>query len=437
MNPKPKIPTVDDALRYAVRSRAGVRDGILHARAGRLHAPPAGEHFHRFVFGFTVPVTLLRIAWREPETRRSMVRRLLPPVACVALVAVLGTASIVKDLFEARRSPLALTAQVEDDDGARDTARVTRKRDRHAARATKKEDDDEDENPAAAASAAVARANAAVEEANRRVRERATGGEEDDEDDPPPAKPAESERWPMLHAIMAFLKSRITQLIAALGALEWILVWIGREHHDQIAYDIALRTGVPGEPLAGPPRLRLDFAWLRVKAWRAVRFLLFLALGGPFAWALGMIPEVGKALAVVFGGAWAAYWASVFGIANSFLVWERTPSADEAPWFIRILRPFAKVPVLASIVNLYARILMYATRPVWPACMAFERVPWEAAGLAALRGLFSVPIVYLITRPAFGPAATHAWIARVPLEPAPPQDAGEIASSSGSVPSGP
>ena len=51
------------------------------------------------------------------------------------------------------------------------------------------------------------------------------------------------ERFPVLHAVVTFVESKLAKLIAALSALEWILVWIGREHHNQIAHDIARLTG--------------------------------------------------------------------------------------------------------------------------------------------------------------------------------------------------
>jgi hypothetical protein len=189
-------------------------------------------------------------------------------------------------------------------------------------------------------------------------------------------------------------------------------VWIGREHHDQISYEVSRLTGVPGEPLASEPRLRFDFAWVKMKGWRTVRFLIFLALGSPLAWLAGMVPHVGGVLAVAVEGAWAAYWASVFAIANSFLVWETELAPDAAPWFVRVLGQLARVPVVGIVPRVYARVLTRATQKVWPACLAFEKAPWESAGLAALRGVTSVPVLYIVTRPFFGPAATHAWIAR-------------------------
>jgi hypothetical protein len=102
----------------------------------------------------------------------------------------------------------------------------------------------------------------------------------------------------------------------------------------------------------------------------------------------------------------------VFAIANTFLVWEHADNGGRAPWFMRVLLAAGRVPLLGLPFQLYAFVLRIATRNVWPACLAFERTTWESAGLALARTIASAPVVYIITRPAFGPAATHAFLAR-------------------------
>ena len=463
MNPKPKVPSIDGALRgtvaYAVQSREGLKAALRDARAARLHAPPVGEHARRLLFGFTLPVTLMRLGWADAEIRRSVVRRLVPPLACVALFAAIGIWSLGKDLVASRHDPsaLAASAQADDDDdsSARIATRARRKAERAAAAARRKETrgpavvagdgkhearppgaepseatDDErlvssGESLAAASEAikgvgaSLAAAGKDVDEASSAIDSAADAVEDARaEDDHAVAKKvAAPVHRSALQTIAAVVKSRLAQLIASLSVLEWILIWIGREHHDQIAYDLARFTGAPAEALPGPPRLRLDLGWVKMKGWRALRFLIFVALGSPAAWVVGFVPAVGPALAVVVEVGWLAYWASVFGIGNSFLVWERPLQPGEAPWFIRALRACGGVPFLGFFCRLYERVLTKATRNVWPACMAFEIAPWESAGLAGLRALFSVPVLYIVTRPAFGPAATHVWVARTATSP--------------------
>jgi hypothetical protein len=359
---------------YAARSKEGVLAALRDARAARLAIPPREAHAHRLLFGIVVPLTILRIAWSDLPTRRSMTRRLIPPLLCVALATAIGIASSV-GRPEARHVATSVhkngvTVNIPDDD----------------------DDDDDDadrvkiETPGATVVPAVAAAVATK-----------------------PSPP--SGGLSALRTALDIVTSRIAKILAALGILEWILVWIGREHHDVMAYEISVLTGVPGEQPAGPPQLRLDFGWLWLKGWRALRFLLFLTLVSPIAWALGLIPVVGAPLAVSIEAVWTAYWASVFAIANTFVAWEPHPW-PEPPWFIRVLRPVGRIPVLGIPFRIYARILTMATRNVWPACMAFEEATWEGAGLALARVVASVPFVYLVFRPIFSPAATHALIGR-------------------------
>jgi hypothetical protein len=353
---------------YAARSKEGVVAALRDARAARLVVPPREAHAHRFFFGLAVPLTLLRIAWNDAPTRASMRRRLIPPLLCVALAAVIGVVSTVSDLKEKqalsfKKPGLTVTLPPSGDD-----------------------DDDDDDSPAielpAVAKAALVRAA-------------------------PPPRPRRSP----LRSLLDLATSRIAKLVAALGVVEWILIWIGREHHDAMAYEVAVLTGVPGERPAGPPRLRFDFGWLWLKTWRAIRFLLFLTLVSPFAWLLGHVPVVGPSLAIAAEAVWGAYWASVFAIANTFVAWEARPPSPP-PWFIRILARAGTIPVVGIPVRLYAHLLTFATRKVWPACMAFENAPWESAGLALARGVASIPFLYLVLRPLFAPAATHALLGR-------------------------
>lgn len=371
--PLPKA-AVKTSVEYAVRSKEGIVAALRDARAARLAVPPRDEHAHRLFFGFTIPLTLFRIALSDPDLRRSIGRRLFAPLLCLALALLIGVVSTSR---EERHGRVAAAAQVEDDD-----------------------DHDEDSEEALAVLPESARR--AIADARSAARAPAP---------PPPPPPAG--RFAGFRGAFAVLTSRIVQILAGLGVVEWILVWIGREHHDLIAYETSVLTGVPGEPPPHTPKLRLDLGWVWMKGWRALRFLLFVALVGPFAWALGNVPTAGPTLSVVVEGAWAAYWACVFAIANTFVAWEPRPSWPP-PWFVRVLGPPGRIPLLGVPVRLYARLLTFATRNVWPACLALEEAPWEGAGLALARGVASVPFLYLVFRPMFPPGATHALLGRRP-----------------------
>jgi hypothetical protein len=421
MDPKSTPPPLGKVLRvsaeYAARSREGVRAALLDARAGSLTPPARDEHVRRFLYGFMAPLTLIRVAWQNKPIRGSMVRRLLPPLLFLALCTTVGVIDVVESLASTRHDRAALAREAEDDDDKDDddespgaAAREARQAElekareqiRSAARSEALRGSSKLDVAAAAVSAAAAQVDAA---APRKPRP------------PPPAPPTGP--LAVLAAMTKIAESKLAKLIATLGVIEWILIWIGREHHDVIAHDLADLTGVPCEPAPDPPKLRLDFGWIKLKGWRAVRFVLFVALAAPTAWLLGKIPEVGAPLAVTVESVWVVYWASVFAIANTFLAWEAVPPPEWAPWFVRVQAPLARIPVLGGVFRFYVRILTLATKPVWPACKAFEEAPWEAAGLALSRAIVGAPVLYLLSRPVFGPAATHALLGCRPpaLEP--------------------
>ncbi len=410
LKPPPLASAVRGSVAYAARAREQLQAGLSDARVASLRPPDAGEHFRRFVYGFSLPITMMRVGWSNAETRSSMRRRLLPPVLLVAVVATLGVYNIARTVVTARHDPTVLAREVEHDDD---------------------DDDDKDEGKKARKKAKEEAVEKAVVRAAAGAKEKGGGvaaiGEaavaaarEEAESAEAPDPPRPTGFAAAAHAVFDFLTSKVAKLIVTLSVIEWLLVWVGREHHDQIAFETATLTGVPGEALAGPPRLRLDMAWLKLKGWRAVRLLLFLALIAPVAWLVGSVPHVGSYLAVAVEAAWAAYWACVFAIANTFLVWDDPPSGA-APWFIRVLARAGRVPLLGVPVWLYSRVLRFATWRVWPACVAFEQAAWESAGMALARGIASVPGVYIITRPAFTTAATHALLARS-ATPSRPQD---------------
>jgi hypothetical protein len=385
-----KRPPLGEVLKapidYALRSKQGLHAGLLDARIARLEPPHESEHARRFLYGLSVPVTLLRITWRDAATRQRIVRCLRAPILCVALATAIGVVWTVNGLMHPRTAALEIASDDPGDHDDADDDDAVRVHDVGSLRIASPKDDERAKEKARARTSAIAAAAAAQ------------------------VSPA-PRSFSAIRTVLSVLESRAVKVLAVLGVIEWILVWIGREHHDQIAYDASVLTGVPGEALPRPPRLRLDFGWLWMKLWRAVRFVIFLGLDLPIVWLVQRIPVVGSYLAVVIGVVWAVYWASVFAIANSFLAWEPVPEGA-APWFIRVLRYVGRVPVLGIPVRLYARILTFATRRCWPACLAFERTPWEAAGLATTRAIASVPFAYLVMRPMFAPAATHAYVAR-------------------------
>jgi hypothetical protein len=409
-------PSPRDALKesvaYAARSKDGVVAALKDARAGRLHPPPREEHARRFVFGLTAPFTLLRVAWGDAPLRERMVHRLVPPLFCMVLVLLGGARSLLERVTEVRQDPAALT---------------------HLEQAQGEEEQEEGEAKATGASREAA-ATAALDArskglSTREIAKSAVVAAVHEHR----SRPAKKASTSVLEAILDLVRSKVAQILAVLGVVEWVLVWIGREHHDAIALEVSSLAAIPAEPLPGAPRLRLDAGWLKLKAWRAGRFLIFLALGSPAAWLVAAIPKVGPPIAGAIELAWAAYWAGVFAIANSFEAWTTAPE-DTAPWFVRALERAGTIPVLGWGPRLYARLLTFATRNVWPACLAFEAAPWESLGLALARALASIPGFYLVCRPMFAPAATRILLARRPATLA---DEASAAAATSTAASGP
>ncbi len=373
MDSKSTPPPLGKVLRasadYAARSREGVRAALRDAKAGSLNAPAADEHVRRFLYGFMAPLTLIRVAWANAPIRRSMVRRLLPPLLFIGVCTTFGVIDVVESLAAARgradRGALAVASD-DDDDDDEDESQTAQERGERAVQAAQAREEitkvgaevreaitrgarEDGRNPnanesskidvaATAVSEAAAKiAAAAPEKASRRLR-------------PPPATRTTTRTGPfaVLAAMTKLVKSKLAQLIATLGVIEWILVWIGREHHEVIAHDLAELTGVPSAPAPTPPNLRLDLAWLTVKGWRFIRYFLLDALATPVVWIAGMLPVVGAVLAVLVTSAWFAYWASVFAIANTFLAWEAPLPPEWAPWFLRVVLPLQGIRFIGA-----------------------------------------------------------------------------------------
>ena len=162
--------------------------------------------------------------------------------------------------------------------------------------------------------------------------------------------------------------------------------------------------------------MRLDFPWLWTKAKRAARAVVLFASGIPLLALALPIPLVGEALYGVLSALWAIYWMGVFAYANAPHAWQVDGARD--PWFLRVLAPIARVPVLGWPFRFYAWMWRKVTRSVRPACVSFEGGAYEALGLALVRTVVGVPGLYLFFRPLLPAAATHAFLARHEL-PAP------------------
>jgi hypothetical protein len=208
------------------------------------------------------------------------------------------------------------------------------------------------------------------------------------------------------HTTFATIVAGFAALFAALSIIEWCVVALAHEHHDALGVRASQLTGTSYETMDGPPRVRLDFDWLRTKMKRKLRGVIVVACGLPLLAVSAGIPHLGDWIYAALTSAWTAYWFAVFALGGTFLAWE--PEAAPDPWFVRACERAGRVPVIGAPMRLYARFCRRLTRSVRAACAAFEEAPWEAAGLALARAIGGLPIVYLALRPVFGVAATHA-----------------------------
>jgi hypothetical protein len=487
-NPKAAARVREALATHYARTHAGVRAGLLDTHAARLDVPPRSEHARTFVFSFLLPFSLLRIMWRDRPLRARFISRLKPPFAMLLGIAVLlalhvarvlpgpvddvveGIGGALKGAYELAQSlpsPFASFMDSGDEDDEKESrghrgqsarraaaaARERATRDPLAKPASNADSaDDEDETDAGVAEE-IAAANAetaevlgevmntlsatgllrdggaaqlaAVLEETRARSEHAAvdaGAQESVE-----GKKHSKER------IKTRLASKVTKddawdvlsFAGALLALEWILVWIGREHHDLISHDVSVLAGIPAEPLQRHPKLRWDIAYVAMKGWRALRFVLFVFLALPVVavsvFALKIVclilhaSFIGKVIANVLfalvGIVAVIYWSAVFGAANAFVAWE-PPPPGWTPSFMRGLAEIGRIPVLGWPARVYSRFVARVTRKVWPACYAFELAPLESIAMTAGKLVAVVPGMYLVLRPFFGPAATHLIHAR-------------------------
>jgi hypothetical protein len=198
----------------------------------------------------------------------------------------------------------------------------------------------------------------------------------------------------------------IATIVSTLSVIEWIIIALSRQHHELLAAMCAATTGATWAPLTAPPKIALDFAWLKKKLSRRIRGLLLFVSGIPPIALVYFAPRLGDKLYAVLTTAWGFYWISVFALANTEAAWTRVDA--RGPWFLRAAIALGKVPVIGWPARLYVRIWWRVSRSVHPACTAFELAPYEAAGLAVARSICGLPGVYLFMRPVFGVAAAHA-----------------------------
>jgi hypothetical protein len=241
-------------------------------------------------------------------------------------------------------------------------------------------------------------------------------------DDGPPV-PA-SERWSFDNPVQLALGFGYLAF-GALTVVESLVIVLSREYHDQIGRRAALLVGVAPEDPEAKPRVRLNLRWLWTKTKRRMRGGRVFLAGLPVIGLVAPVPVVGSYVYATATFFWSVYWLAVFAGAKSAQAWHDETTATE-PFF---LRAALRVPIL----KWYARLWRWLTRALFAPCKRVEETPYELAGVAVVRLIGTVPVLYLFMRP-FLPVAAGAIIAkRRALESG---RSGVLATASSSTPSG-
>nr|WP_226993956.1 hypothetical protein [Myxococcus hansupus] len=226
-------------------------------------------------------------------------------------------------------------------------------------------------------------------------------------------------------------------LFAALQLAQWVIIALSRDYHDAISRKASLLTGLEPEEDDFPPRVRLNFLWLRKKLKRRWRAFLLLMVGVPalVVLAVPFMCASRYAFYVLFT-AWSTWWWVVFTAAKSSRAWEPAAGAARPPWFLRVWTFLTtRMPGLRwGALQRYGASWGQRTQEVFAPISSTERHPWMFAGLATVRFLGSFPPMKFFVRPLIPVASAHLLVADVEAAKAalPPQ--GQAEPPAGEVP---
>ena len=200
-------------------------------------------------------------------------------------------------------------------------------------------------------------------------------------------------------------------LAAAYGlwfGVEWTIAFLWKEHGEVLSDELSRAIGQAPEtpPLGRPPRVRIDFGYLRLKLRRTIHNAIMFASGAPFFFLARAIPVVGDILSTSLLIAWTVYWWVVTTAAKSELAW-RSP-APEPPWFLRGWDFLTtRVPGFRWFLpRWYGRLWSRATKRLHGAAVLVEDAPAELLGLSIVRILGDAPLLSIAVRPLLPIGAT-------------------------------
>jgi hypothetical protein len=206
---------------------------------------------------------------------------------------------------------------------------------------------------------------------------------------------------------------------ATLGAVEWTVVALSRQYHDQLSRKASLLSGAPPEDPEATPRIKLDVRWMGRKLKRKLRGLIVVSAGLPAVAVASLVPFAGKFLYPLLALSWTIYWVGVFTASKSAYAWrsEGAPFAPE-PWFLRVADRATKQTFIGrlGLPRLYVVVWRNLSSGMFPPARELEDHPYELFGIAAFRALLALLGTYLFFRPILPVAAAHVLCTPLPSE---------------------
>lgn len=186
-------------------------------------------------------------------------------------------------------------------------------------------------------------------------------------------------------------------LAGPLIGAQWLVIAFTREFDDRISDTLARTAGVTpedAEPPTKPPRIRIEWKWLRKRMRRRMQFFL-AALPGfmllSFFFGLFTADFMLRAVSAGVGALWGFYWLVVGTVSKSASGWTTEGTAPP----LLFIRGLERVPFLRWFAKLWTRL----AKALFPPADMVERHPLEFTALTLVRLTGVVPLVSLWWRP--------------------------------------
>jgi hypothetical protein len=229
-----------------------------------------------------------------------------------------------------------------------------------------------------------------------------------------PATQQELRQWHLGEGSKLTLDLRGLTLFVVLAYVEWVVIALSRQYHDQIGRMASVRAGIPPEDPDRPPRVAVDLRWVWMKIKRRGRAFKAWVAGLPAIALFGLIPGIGGALFQILLLSWTFFWFACGAAGKTAYAW-RTEGKEGAadPFFLRATTTMQTANPLFRwwLPRLYLRLWRRLTVGLFPPLREVEARGWEFVGLTTTRIVLGLPVIYLFVRP-FLPVAAADLVLR-------------------------